>query len=114
MLLAEFGVGVGVGLMPARFPDGKSPLGGVVPEPKFPEQAASAAPTRIRIATNVRALVIELRSRYVNLAAQFHELFGLFGHPAFGVVADVLRDLHRAEMRPAHRAEVRDLRAVGR
>ena len=61
MSLAEFGVGVGVGLMPAKFPEGKSPFGGVVPEPKLPEHAAKAAPTRISTATRSRALFIGAR-----------------------------------------------------
>src|SRR5713101_8020217 len=57
----------------------------------------------------------------VDLAAALPELLGLFPEPLRdrgcllrdavlgGVVADVLGDLHRAEVRPAHRAEVGDL-----
>jgi len=59
----------------------------------------------------------------VNLRAFFHELFRLLFHPLFqrlflgdalfgSVFADVLGDLHRAEMRAAHGAEVRGLGAV--
>src|SRR5436853_6856319 len=58
----------------------------------------------------------------VNLRAGLLELFGLFAQARFqrhdfthlllrGVLADFLGDLHRAEMRAAHRAEVRQLRA---
>src|ERR1700744_2141552 len=105
MLFAEFGVGVGVGLMPARLPDGNKRVGCVVPEPKLPEHAASVAPTTIRTATRNRALFIEgaLRRpgcgglRYVYLAPELHELFGLLGHSGCCVIAHVLRDFHRAE-----------------
>ena len=58
--------------------------------------------------------------RQIHLATLFTELSRLFVHAAFerflfrdaqrvGVVADVLRDFHRAEMRAAHRTEVRGL-----
>src|SRR3989454_6964639 len=62
----------------------------------------------------------------VDLAAALPELLRLLPEPLRdrgrllrdavlgGVVADVLGDLHRAEVRPAHRAEVGDLRALGR
>src|SRR5438093_12079653 len=62
----------------------------------------------------------------VDLAAALPELLGLLAQALRerggllrdavlgGVVAHVLRDLHRAEVRAAHRAEVRDLRAFGR
>ena len=61
MLLAEFGVGVGVGLRPLRFPDGSRPFGGVVPDPKLPEHAARTAPANTKTATRNRALFIEAR-----------------------------------------------------
>src|SRR4029453_397382 len=63
--------------------------------------------------------------RAVDLPAALPELLGLLAEPLHdrsrllrdavlgGVVADVLRDLHRAEVRPAHRAEVGQLRALG-
>src|SRR6185369_3442425 len=41
----------------------------------------------------------------VDLGAFFHELDRLLLHAALDVVAHVLRDLHGAEMRAAHRAE---------
>src|SRR5262245_565021 len=58
----------------------------------------------------------------VNLRAFFHKLLRFFFHAAFegfflghalfgGVFADVFGDLHRTEMRAAHGAEVRGLRA---
>src|SRR4051794_2918902 len=58
----------------------------------------------------------------VELAALFHELDRLHFHSALerlrlrqallrGEVAYVLRDLHRAEVRSAHRAEMRELGA---
>src|SRR5437667_9565359 len=62
----------------------------------------------------------------VDLAAALPELLRFFPEPLRdrgrllrdavlrGVVADVLGDLHRAEVRPAHRAEVGELRALGR
>ncbi len=53
--LAESGVGDGVGAIPESGPDGSNPPGALVPEPKFPEQAASAAPVTIRTARTNRA-----------------------------------------------------------
>src|ERR1043165_7749536 len=52
----------------------------------------------------------------VDLRPLLLELFGLSGHARLrrGIVPDVLGDLHRAELWAAHRAEVRDLGAVGR
>src|SRR3989442_11810707 len=62
----------------------------------------------------------------VDLSAALPELFRLLPKPLRdrgrllrdavlgGVVADVLGDLHRAEVGAAHGAEVRDLRALGR
>src|SRR5262249_61281665 len=62
----------------------------------------------------------------VDLASALPEFVGLLpqavgerdrlrGHAVLGrVLADFLRDLHRAELRTAHRAEMRDLRAFGR
>src|SRR3954453_19175750 len=41
------------------------------------------------------------------------ELQRHFFHPLLRVVADLLRQFHAAEFRTAHRAEVRDLGAVG-
>src|SRR5262249_37872873 len=52
---------------------------------------------------------------HVDLAAGLAELLGHFGEAlgdgvlGAGRVADLLADLHRAELRPAHRAEVRRL-----
>src|SRR5690348_4343287 len=56
------------------------------------------------------------------VAAELGGLLGEAGLHSFlhgyalrrGKVANLLRDLHAAELRPAHRAEVRDLGAVGR
>src|SRR4051794_32781030 len=50
----------------------------------------------------------------IQLTAFLDELLRLLFHPLFGVVAHVLRDLHRAEVRPAHGAEVRGLGPLGR
>src|SRR5438128_1851213 len=48
------------------------------------------------------------------LLEPLHERRGLLGDAVRGgVVAHVLRDLHRAEVRPAHRAEVGELRPLG-
>src|SRR5437773_1992818 len=48
------------------------------------------------------------------LAQPLREHDGLGGHALLrGVFPHFLRDLHRAELRAAHRAEVRDLRALG-
>src|SRR5712691_3291586 len=67
-----------------------------------------------------------LGRRAVDLAARLSELLRLLLEPLHerrgllgdtvggGVVAHVLRDLHRAEVRPAHRAEVGELGALGR
>src|SRR5205807_737660 len=38
----------------------------------------------------------------------------LLRHAGGGIVADLLADLHRAEFRPAHRAEMGELGALGR
>ena len=48
----------------------------------------------------------------VQIAALFDELFGLFRHAVGHKLADVLRDLHRAELRSAHAAEMRGLGAL--
>src|SRR5712691_11793262 len=49
------------------------------------------------------------------LLEPLHERCGLLGDAvAGGVVAHVLGDLHRAEVRPAHGAEVGELGALGR
>src|SRR4051812_18563573 len=61
----------------------------------------------------------------VNLSAFLHELYRLHFHAFLqrfvvgdallrGELAYVLRDLHRAEVRAAHRAEMRDLRGIFR
>src|SRR5579883_880811 len=47
--------------------------------------------------------------RHVELAAAGFELVAHLLHALLGIVADVLRDPHGAELRPAHRAEVRRL-----
>src|SRR5216117_1344937 len=48
------------------------------------------------------------------LAQPLREGHGLRGHALLGgVLPHLLGDLHRAELRPAHRAEVGDLRALG-
>ena len=60
----------------------------------------------------------------VDLSARSNEFLCFFGHPDgqslfglealfFGVFANVLRDLHRAEMRAAHRAEVGEFCTFG-
>jgi hypothetical protein len=68
------------------------------------DQAASGAPI------NLPATLPEpLRF----LPEPLHDCRRLLGNAVLrGVVAHVLRDLHRAEVRPAHRAEVSDLRAL--
>ena len=53
------------------------------------------------------------RARDVKLATCLLELLRLRGH-ALGHLANLLGDLHRAELGAAHRAEVGDLRAIGR
>src|SRR5438874_552143 len=52
----------------------------------------------------------------VDLPAGLEELLRLLRHPflGLGVVPDVLGDLHGAELRPAHGAEVRRLGPLGR
>src|SRR5207248_5671018 len=50
----------------------------------------------------------------VELGALFEEFLRLLGHARFGVFADLLGNFHRAEFRAAHRAEMRELRALGR
>src|SRR5204862_2637387 len=79
-------------------------------------------------ANEVGALLVCRRrsARPVDLAAALPKLVGLLAQPLRerdrlrchallgGVLADLLRDLHRAELRPAHRAEVGDLRALRR
>src|SRR5712691_13099517 len=58
---------------------------------------------------------------YVNLAPQLPEPLRHLRHALLlvvergGIIAHVLGDLHRAEFRPAHRAEMRDLvRLIGK
>lgn len=60
-----------------------------------------------------------VRDRQVHPVPRRRELTRLLGHPlldlraaAAVLAADVLGDLHRAELRPAHRAEVRRLRRL--
>src|SRR3954471_3939619 len=48
----------------------------------------------------------------IDLGALLHELDRLLVQALLDVLAHVLGDLHRAEMRPAHRAEVGDLHAL--
>src|SRR5512134_597061 len=48
---------------------------------------------------------------WVDLSALLYELDGFFFQSLLDVVTHVLRDLHRAEVRPAHRAKVRRLGA---
>src|SRR5579884_1902666 len=55
---------------------------------------------------------VTLIGRYVNLGAVFDELFRLLGHAFFGELPHLLRDLHRAEMRTAHRAKMGDFGAL--
>src|SRR6516164_6782537 len=50
----------------------------------------------------------------VKLGAGLDEFLGLLSHPALRIVADLLGDLHRAELGPTHRAEMRELGALGR
>src|SRR5439155_23051627 len=50
----------------------------------------------------------------VDLGALVEQLLRLLGHAALRVVTDLLGDLHRAELGAAHRAEMRQLGAVGR
>ena len=52
------------------------------------------------------------RRRDVDFGAGFDELAGFFGDALLSVFANVLGDLHRAEMRAAHGAEMRGLGAV--
>src|ERR671918_2158029 len=62
--------------------------------------------------------------RYIDLSPFLAELLGLFAHPLFerlglfkpflfGIIPHVLGDPHGTEVRPAHRAEVRNLGALG-
>ena len=50
----------------------------------------------------------------IDFRALLQELLRLLGHAAPGILADLLRNLHRAEFRAAHRAEMRELGAVRR
>src|ERR1700733_13300910 len=59
-----------------------------------------------------------LRRFHVQLAPRILELGGLRREPGFDLLArrelaNLFGELHRAEFRPAHRAEVRELGAVG-
>src|SRR5260370_21434520 len=49
----------------------------------------------------------------VDLGTLLEEGFRFLLHAGPGVVADLLGDLHRAEFRAAHRAEMRELGAFG-
>src|SRR6202011_1776324 len=124
MTLEEVAGGDGVPFAP-KFGDAAAVFGSPVPEPNEPEHAATAAPRTTQAATavetrarliprKVRVLRRRVRRLNVYFGAFCQEFRRLLRHAALalGVVAHVLRDLHGAEMRPAHRAEVRDLRAV--
>src|SRR6266404_4984794 len=79
-----------------------------------PRAGASPAPTDH---APTLALLRRLRLTFehlVDLGALVAELAGLLRHTLGGVVADLLADLHGAEFRSAHRAEMRQLGALGR
>src|SRR5258705_10008209 len=81
----------------------------------------NAPVTAMAAATSAMRTTRTASGRSVDLPAGLLELLGLLaqalgqrdrlgGHPVLGgVLADLLGDLHRAELRPAHRAEVGDL-----
>ena len=82
-----------------------------------------AAPTKTAAAGPPFLASIKRLRLVINLGAFFLELDGLFFHALVerslfidtlrrGVVAHILGDFHRAEMRPAHRAEMRELGAL--
>src|SRR5262245_25405753 len=80
--------------------------------PWAPCKAPTTTPTTSGRAVDLAAGTLELGGLVAKALGQRH---GLGGHALPGrVVADLLRDLHRAELRPAHRAEVRELGPVGR
>src|SRR5580658_387108 len=52
--------------------------------------------------------------RQIDLGPVPQETLRHLVHPGLGDIPDLLGDLHRAEFRPAHRAEMRDLGTFGR
>ena len=85
--------------------------------------SATVAPRSARVSAVVKpttpapttvARIFSLRRIDVERPALLDKLARLFRHAGhcFGLPTQVLGDLHRAEFRPAHRAEMRDLVAV--
>jgi len=113
---------VGVGFMPAKLPEAGARWAAWFPNRNY--RSTPQEPRRQGSVPRRETARCSLRARYgapVAAPPQARRPHGrasrtlpTFRHAAFGVLAHVLRDLHRAEMRPAHRAEVRDLGAVRR
>src|SRR5947208_2458681 len=64
------------------------------------------------ISRDVKILPPISRSSNIKLAPFLDEFLRLLLHPFLRVLAHLLRDLHRAEVRAAHRAEMRRLRPL--
>src|SRR6185436_3383226 len=80
--------------------------------PRAPRKAPAAEGAISGRAVDLAAGLLELGCFFAQALGQDD---GLGRHALLGgVLADFLRDLHRAELRPAHRAEVGELGAVGR
>src|SRR4030095_174156 len=78
---------------------------------------------RNKISAGLDQELREISDFLVDLRSLFEKLAALLMEPGFermvfihsqagGVIADVLSDLHGAEVGPAHAAEVRDLRSI--
>src|ERR1700722_15845936 len=93
------------------------------PSSRDRSRSVTRAPRSERVSAVVRpttpapttvARIASFRCIDVERPALIEELAGLLGHasPRLCLLAKILRDLHRTEFRPAHRAEMRHLVAV--
>src|SRR2546422_2973596 len=86
----------------------------------WPASAGDAPNARLKSRSQATSgATVDLAARLPELLRlllePLHERRGLLGDAVGGgVVAHVLGDLHRAEVRPAHRAEVGEIGALGR
>src|SRR5690606_39391896 len=78
---------------------------GVSMEPSIAAPRIDRSSRRSMRATSAYSLRAR-RLRHVDLATRLAELPRLFCHSELRCLPDVLRDLHRAELRSTHRAEV--------
>src|SRR5687768_14263403 len=81
---------------------------------KNPGSAASRREPNLTSDQNVRMKRRSSILLQINGGSGGAELTRLLVHPVLRHLPDLLRELHRAELRAAHRAEMRELGALGR